>query len=372
MVVKEFRQLRRDGRSLRLFLFAPVMQLFLFGYAVSTDLKNVRLAVAIRSPSESARRLVTTIEETRAFRLTRITDDATRLRRWLDDGTAQIALDLPLGFDRALARGEAAEAQVLVDGSDSNTATLAMQYLQGAALSWAARRQSDQARRHPERMVHFRRVPRIALEPRVWYNPDLKSTNFQIPGVLALILLALCTSQTALAVVREREVGTLEQLSVTPLRSVELLIGKTVPLAIVGMVLTVVIVVVARLWFHVPLRGSFPFLLVAAQLYLLNCLGLGLLISVVSSTQLQAQLTASFLMTPMILLSGFLFPISSMPAAAQAFTFLLPTRFYMEIARGVFLKGQGVLELWPQALGLLALGTIFYSAGMLLFRKRAA
>src|SRR5207249_12056957 len=180
-------------------------------------------------------------------------------------------------------QGRAPMLQVLVDGSDSNSATLAMQYLQGAALSWAAREQGERRLRHPEAMLRFARVPRIELEPRVWYNPDLKSTNYQIPGVLALIVLAICTAQTALGIVREREVGTLEQLSVTPLRSSELLIGKTVPYAILGMGFTLVILLAARLWFHVPLRGSLLFLLPAALIYLLNTLGLGLLISVVSS-----------------------------------------------------------------------------------------
>jgi ABC-2 type transport system permease protein len=372
LILKEFRQLRRDRRSLRLALFAPVLQLFLFGYAVSTDLKNVKLAVAMRQPSPSARELVTAVLQTRAFILTRTTGDASRLRRWLDDGTAQIALDLSADFDRTLSRGQAPVVQVLVDGSDSNTATLATQYLQGAALAWANREQQTRRLRHPEAMVRFRRVPQIGLEPRVWYNPDLKSTNYQVPGVLALIVLVITTSQTALAIVREREVGTLEQLSVTPLRSLELLIGKTVPLAVLGIGFTMAIILVARFWFLVPLRGSVLFLLVGALVYLLNTLGVGLLISVVSSTQIQAQLTASFLLTPMILLSGFLFPISAMPAWARAITYLLPTRHYLEIVRGVFLKGQGAAELWPQAAALLLLGSAFYGAGMLLFRKRAA
>lgn len=372
LILKEFRQLRRDRRSLRLFLFAPVIQLFLFGYAVSTDLRNVKLAVALGDPSASARALVTAILETKAFVVTRRTDDASRLRAWLDDGTAQIALDIPPDFDRSLTRGEAPQVQVVVDGSDSNTATLAMQYLQGAALSWAQRQQAARRRRHPEAMIRFRQVPRIDLEPRVWYNPDLKSTNYQIPGVLALIVLVICTAQTALAIVREREVGTLEQLSVTPLRSIELLIGKTIPFAALGMGFTVAIILVARFWFFVPLRGSLVFLLGSALLYLLNTLGLGLLISVVSSTQIQAQLTTAFLLTPLILLSGFLFPISAMPPWAQSLTLLLPTRYYFEIVRGVFLKGQGLASLWPQALSLLVLGSAFYGAGVLLFRKRAS
>src|SRR5262249_27306332 len=235
LVIKEFRQLRRDRRSIGLFLFPPVLQLFMFGYAVSTDLKNVKLALVIRAPSESARSLVRAVEQTRAFVVTRVSGDASEIRHWLDAGTAQIAMDLPPDFDQELSRGRTPQVQVLVDGSDSNTATLAMQYLEGAALAWAGREQAARRLRHPESMLRFQRVPRIELEPRVWYNPDLKSTNYQIPGVLALIVLGICTAQTALSIVREREVGTLEQLSVTPLRSVELLIGKTIPFAVLGM-----------------------------------------------------------------------------------------------------------------------------------------
>src|ERR1051326_6328217 len=248
LVIKEFRQLRRDRRSLRLFLFAPVLQLFLFGYAVTTDLKNVKLAIALRDPSPTARRLVSAIEQTRAFAITRRSRDSSRLRRWLDEGTAQIAIDIPPEFDRDFARGRAPKVQVLVDGSDSNPATLAMQSLQGAALSWAGRAQGERRLRHPEAMLRMQRVPQIALEPRVWYNPDLKSTNYQIPGVLALIVLAICTAQTALAVVREREGGTLEQVSVPPLPLSELLGGKTVPFAVLGMGFTAAIILVAVFW----------------------------------------------------------------------------------------------------------------------------
>ncbi|MBI3910360.1 MAG: ABC transporter permease [Armatimonadetes bacterium] len=371
IVLKELRQLRRDKRTLRLFLIAPVIQLTFFGYAISTDLKGVKLGVVIEDPSPEARRLVDAIVATRAFDL--IPTASARpddLRPWLDTGAAQIALHIPPGFARALARGQAPVVQVLSDGSDSNTATLAFQYLSGAARVWASRERQDYLRRHPSQAVRFARVPQVNLEPRFWYNPDLKSVDFQIPGVLALILLALGASQTSLMVVRERELGTLEQLSVTPIHAWELLVGKTIPMAGAGLVMTLLITVVAYVWFHVPLRGSIPFLLIAATLYLLNTLGIGLLISVISRTQLQAQITTSFLMTPLIMLSGFLFPIANMPQWAQWLTVILPTRYYMEVVRGVFLKGQGAAELWPQAVVLAILGVLLYLGGILSFRKR--
>ena len=220
-------------------------------------------------------------------------------------------------------------------------------------------------------MSAFVKVPQINLEPRFWYNPALTSIDYQIPGVLALILLVLTLTQTSLLVVKERELGTLEQLSVTPIQAVELLVGKTIPVALVALVLGGFITLAAWGWFHVPVRGSLVFLFFSALVYLLNCMGMGLLVSVVSRTQMQAQLTSNFFATPLIMLSGFLFPIDNMPHWAQMLTYLLPTRYYMEITRGVFLKGQGFAELWPQTAALAVLGTILYVGGILAFRKRA-
>lgn len=370
VVRKELRQLARDRRTLRLFLFAPIVQLAMFGYAISTDLKGVALGVVMEDHSPEARRLVQAVVNTRAFTLARVSGSPAAVEPWLERGEVQIALHIPPGFSRSLARGEAPAVQLLSDGSDSNTATLAAQYLSGAATSWATAERREWLRRHPESAVRFVRVPQLRLEPRYWYNPSLKSRNFQVPGVLALILLVLTLTQTSLMVVRERELGTLEQLSVTPIRAVELLVGKTIPIAGIGLVMTGLITLVAWGWFRVPLRGSVPFLFLAASLYLLNTMGMGLLVSVVSRTQMQAQLTSNFIATPLILLSGFLFPIANMPVWAQWLTLALPTRYYMEVTRGVFLKGQGFAELWHQALALAVLGGLLYLGGILSFRKR--
>lgn len=370
IVVKEVRQLFRDRESLRMFMLAPVLQLIMFGYAISTDLKGVRLGVVLEDPSPEARRLVQAVQETHAFILARSSARPDDARRWLERGDTQVSLHIPPGFARALARGETPAVQVLSDGTDSNTATLAFQYLSGAATSWASRERLERLRRHPEQAVRFLRLPQITVEPRFWYNPNLKSVNYQVPGVLALIALVLTLIQTSMMVVKERELGTLEQLSVTPIRPAELLVGKTLPIAVLGWVVTGAITFVAWSWFKVPLSGSLPFLFLSATLYLLNTMGLGLLVSVVSRTQMQAQLTANFLATPLILLSGFLFPIANMPTWAQWMTYALPTRYYMEIVRGVFLKGQGQAELWPQALALGVLGGVLYLGGILSFRKQ--
>jgi ABC-2 type transport system permease protein len=339
---------------------------------VSTDLKGVQLGVVMEDPSPAARALVRSILATDAFVLTRTSARPADLDRWLDRGEVQIALRIPLGFANTLARGQAPAVQVLSDGSDSNTATLAFQYLSGAATTWASRERLEWLRVHPERAVRFARTPRLELSPIFWFNPELRSRNFMVPGVLALILLMLALIQTSLMVVKERELGTLEQLSVTPIRGAELLVGKTLPVAAACLFVACFTTFLAWSVLRVPLRGSLPFLLFTGVLYLLSTTGMGLLVSVVSRTQMQAQLTANFLGTPLILLSGFLFPIANMPVWAQWITVLLPTRYYLEITRGVFLKGQGFPELWPQAVMLAALGAVLYLSGILLFRKRAA
>jgi ABC-2 type transport system permease protein len=237
-------------------------------------------------------------------------------------------------------------------------------------LAWATQLRIERFQRYPREAVHFARLPQVELQPRFWYNPELKSVNFQIPGVLALIQMALTLTPVCIVVVKERELGTLEQLSVTPIAPAELLIGKSIPIGLMGLVMTVVVTLIAITWFHVPLTGSVTFLLLCSLLFLLNTLGLGLLLSIVARTQLQAQLLASFITTPMIMLSGFLFPIANMPLWAQWVTYALPMRYYMVVLRGVFLKGQGFAALWPQAAAIAVLGVLLYLAGILAFRKR--
>ncbi|HEY3284598.1 MAG TPA: ABC transporter permease [Armatimonadota bacterium] len=368
---KEFRQLSRDRRTLRLFVIAPIVQLIMFGFAVNTDLKGVKLGVVMEEPSPQAMRLVEAVRNTHAFVLSESSDTPEDAQPWLDSGAAQITLDIPHGFARALGKGEAPAVQVLSDGADSNTATLAFQYLSGAATTWALGERVTYLKAHPQQAARLSKVPQIGLEPRFWYNPDLKSVNYQLPGVLGLVMLTITLSASSLAIVKERELGTLEQLSVTPLSAAEMLVGKTVPIGFGGLLLTLVVMLIACFGFGVPLRGSIPFLFLCAVLFLLSSTGMGLLVSVVSKSQVQAQLTASFMMTPLILLSGFLFPIANMPVWAQWITRALPTRYYMEAVRGIFLKGQGFGELWHQAAALAILGTLLYTSAIRLFHKRS-
>lgn len=369
-VIKEIRQLVGDHHLLPMLLGAPFIQLILFGYGVSTDLKQVKLGVIMESPSAHARQLVDAVMITRAFTLTKTSASPDDARRWLQQGAAQIVLDIPPDFSATLARGDVPIVQVLSDGSDSNTATLAFQYLNGAALAWAGKERGTHLRRQPSAAFRYSAVPSVAVQTRFWYNPDLKSVNFQIPGVLVIVLLTLTMSLTSMMVVKERELGTLEQLSVTPIRGPELLLGKTIPVVAVGLFLAAMVTLIGVLWFRVPLRGSIPCLFFCVMLFLLNTMGLGLLLSLNSRTQLQAQLGANFITTPLIMLSGFLFPIANMPQWAQWLTYLVPARYMITVVRGVFLKGLGFAELWPQAAALAVLGTLFYLIGILSFKKQ--
>lgn len=365
VIRKEFRQLRRDPRAVRLAVVAPVLQLILFGYAATTDLKNAPVAICDRDQQTASRQLVTKLSQVGYFRVYSVGADPRQLLRELDHGRAQVTLDIPPGFSQDLARGRRAAVQVLADGSDSNTATLALSYLTGTLQSYAAEAQVDYLQRHGAAAA-----PRLGIEPRIWYNPDLRSANYMLPGLVGLILLIITTNFTALSVVRERETGTLEQLIVTPLRPLELLLGKMIPVAVIGVVDALLIVTVSILWFHVPLRGSLLLLFALAGGFLFCTLGTGLLISTISRTQQQAQMTNFFLTMPAVLLSGFIFPIANMPTWAQWLTYLIPLRYFLVIARGIYLKGNGFAILWPQAVALFVLGVLLFGAGVMLFRKR--
>jgi len=283
----------------------------------------------------------------------------------LDHGRAQATLDIPPGFGKKLARGQRPTVQILADGSDSNSATLVLAYLTGTLQAYAAEVQQEAARRPGAAPG-----PRLEMEPRIWYNPDLRSVNFMLPALVGLILLIITSNFTALSVVREREAGTLEQLIVTPLRPLELLLGKMVPVAVIGLADALLIVALSVAWFRVPLRGSLLLLFALAGGFLFCTLGFGLLISTVSRTQQQAQMINFFLTMPSILLSGFMFPIANMPTWAQWLTYLIPMRYFLVIVRGIYLKGSGLAVLWPQALALSILGLGLLGSGVLLFRKR--
>jgi ABC-2 type transport system permease protein len=350
LVRKEFQQTFRDPRMIRIVFVAPIVQLVVFGYAVSTDVRHTRTWVVDHDRSQASRDLVQTLEATGYFRVVGGSDRAADAIVALDRGRAILAVEIPPGFAADLDRGSGPRLQLLLDGTNSNTALVARGYAERIVAGWAARRAGRAAR------------PIVDLRERAWFNPDLESRNYNVPAVVGAIILLVCQLLTALAIVREREIGTLEQLMVSPLRPWELIAGKTVPFALLGLFDTALVTAVALLWFRVPFAGS-PLLYGAATVvFLLSGLGIGLLLSTVSSTQQEAFMGSFLVFMPTMLLSGFLFPVTSMPPVFQQLTLLNPLRHYLEIVRGVFLKGAGLEALWPQLAALAAMG-----AGVLVF-----
>ena len=344
LLEKEFRQIFRDPRMARVIFIAPIIQLVVFGYAVSTDLSETTTFLVDHDRTQASRELVTAVEASGYFRVSGTSDRPSDLVSALDHGDAIVGIEIPRGFAEDLAAGRGANVQILLDGTNSNTAAVAQGYLERIVLTYGLRAMGVAVR------------PPIDLRERAWFNPDLSSRNYNVPAVVGSLVLLVCLLLTSLAVVREREIGTLEQLKVSPLTAVELILGKTIPFGIIGLVDLVIVTVVAVLWFDVPFQGSLSLLLLASVLYLLSALGMGLFISTISNTQQEAFMASFLVFMPAILLSGFMFPVSSMPTVFEWLTLLNPVRHYIEIVRSLFLKETGIASLWSQYLSLLLLG----------------
>jgi len=354
---KELVGIRRDPKLLRLVFVAPILQLMVLGYAVSTDVRNTRLFVVDHDRTAESRALVESMTSSGYFRVVGRSDRPRDLVAALDGGRAVVGLQVPAGYSAALRAPGGAAVQVLVDGTNSNIATVALGYAEQIV------------RTHGLASVATSYRPPVDLRERAWYNPALLSQIFNVPAVIGSIMLLVSLLLTALAVVREREIGTLEQLMVSPITPFELIAGKTLPFAAIALFDMALITVLALTWFRVPFTGSFALLLVAALLFLLSSLGLGLLISTVSSTQQEAFLTSFMLFMPLMLLSGFMFPVSSMPVAFQWLTVLNPLRHYLEIVRAVFLKAAGLESLWFQFAALAVMGATVMVVAASRFRK---
>ena len=362
LVIKEFLELRQNPRLFGLVIVAPIIQLTMLGYAATTDVKDVPVVVADGDRSPESRTLIARFDASRNFTVIDTVTTVSEVDPYLQRGDAWIALSIPQGYGAAVHDRNPVALQVVADGSDSNSTTVALGYATAligeyaAALAASAPPSSSAA---------------IDLRIRVWFNSQLESRFFMIPGVLALLLLLVTANLAAMAIVREKELGTLEQLNVTPLRRWELIVGKLLPYGVIAMVDVLLVTAVAVFWFEVPFRGSFVLLLATSLLYVICTLALGLLISTVSDTQQQAMMTATFFfLTPMIYLSGFIFPIENMPHVIQYATYLIPLRYFLVIVRGIFLKGIGLPLLWPQAAALAIWGTVVLSLAVARSRKR--
>ena len=378
MVTKEFRQMFRDPRLKRIIFVAPIIQLVVFGYAVNTDVRNASTFVVDLDHTQESRALVDALTASGYFRVTARSDRPAAMTEALNKGHAILGLQIPPGFARDMA-ARGADVQVVVDGTNSNTATVAqgnaLRIIQEFALAHAGAAGAGVAAPGGRSASVAGATPAPAgvdLRTRAWYNPDLASRVYNVPAVIGIILMLMSLLLTSLAVVREREIGTLEQLTVTPLTPMELMLGKTLPVAVVALIDLVIITAVAVLWFGIPFEGSALSLQLAALLYILAGLAFGLLISTISRTQQEAFMALFLIFMPAIILSGFMFPIFTMPRIFRWLTLLNPIRYFLEIVRGIFLKGDGLRDLWPQYVVLGAMAAVALRAAVWRFRRAVA
>jgi ABC-2 type transport system permease protein len=361
LLKKELRQMFRDPRMKAVIFVAPIVQLMVFGYAVNTDIRDTALYVVDQDKSATSRELVDAFTATGYFDIVGRSDRPSDLALALDRGDAVVGVEIPAGFAADLARGTSS-VQVLVDGTNSNTGTVAQGYAGQIVQRYAT-----------EYMQHVGKMPSggVDLRTRAWYNPELESRVYNVPGVVGVLVMLMGLLLTSLAVVRERELGTLDQLLVSPLSATELILGKTIPVMLVGLIQITLISCVAVLWFKIPLRGSVLVLLPAALLYILAGISLGLIISTISKTQQEAFMVMFLVLFPIVILSGFMFPVDSMAAFFGALSLLDPIRHFVEIVRSLFLKGEGFGGLWRQYLALAIIATSALAFAVARLRRSA-
>lgn len=367
MLIKEFIQVFRDKRTRFVLFGPPIIQMLVFGYAATFEIYHVPTVVLDLDHSQESRDLISRFTSSPYFNVQRQLTDYRQIGDLIDQGKTTVGLQINAGFAQNLRKGQTAPLQVIVDATNSNTALIASGYVTQIALGFAQDYQQDRISRISPQMIE--QIPSVRLEPRPWYNPDLRSRWFFVPGIIGSLTLVLVVTLTAFAVVREREIGTLEQIMVTPIRPSEFILGKTLPFFLIGLFDVSLIGTVGTLWFQVPFRGQILVLFTGAVLFLLCMLGVGLLISTVSSTQQQAMVTSFFFIMPAITFSGFGFPISTMPQWLQYFTYLSPLRYFLVVLRGTYLKGVGMEILWPQMFAMATLGIGLLTVAVLRFHK---
>ncbi len=366
IVKKEFFQIRQDKRMLAVSMVAPFLQVLIIGYAATTDIKNTDIVVCDLDKTSVSREFVAEFTNSGYFVRKYVVHSYKEVGRHIEQGKARMALVIPVSFGDDILARRTAQVQLILDGADANSASVLLSYGNQIATQYS---QSTLA----EVLLtgDFVATGRILPEPRVWFNPDLLSQNFMVPGVVALVLMIITMTLTALGIVKEKELGTLEQLMVTPIKPFELIIGKLIPFIIIGFIDVIIVLAIAYFWFGVPLRGSLMLLFALSALFILTTLGLGLFVSTIATSQQQAMLIAQFFFfMPFMFLSGFALPIRNMPELIQYVTYLIPLRYFLEIVRGLFLKGSGLSELWPQAFALLAFGVAILTMSVLRFHKK--
>ena len=369
VVWKEVREIRRDPVTIAIAVVLPLLMLYLFGSALSLDVRNASLAVYDQDRSAASRALIERFPHSGYFRRTHDIHTEYEIADLLDRGRARLVLIVPPGFAQKLVRGETADVQALADGSFSATAMVILGYAEAIVQDYAL----DVARKRLTAHGAGEMLAPVRVESRVWFNAPLESRNYIVPGLFGVILMAFPPLLTALAVVREKEAGSVQQIFVSPIRPYEFIAGKTIPYAVIAFIEMIMILAAGLWWFYIPFLGSFPLFLAATAIYVLCTVGLGLLISSVTRSQLVAMLL-SLLATlmPSFLFSGFLFPIYTMPMILQLYTYLFPARYFVEISRGILMKDVGIEVLWPQFVALLLYTGIVFAMTTQLFRKKVA
>jgi len=369
MLIKEFIQVIREPRMRAVIFVIPTIQVLVIGYAVTMDVHHVPTVVYDLDNSIPSRELTQRFVESRYFDIVAYAGSDRQLRELIDHGRATVVLHFQRGFAEDLRAGRTARLQVIVDGTDSNTASVVLGYANRITSRYSRQVLTDRF----ERSLGAARQPgRVDLRTRAWFNENLESRNFYVPGVIVIVVTLVTLLLTSMAVVREKEIGTMEQIMVTPITPTEFILGKTIPFAIIGYIDVLLVSLVGIFWFDVPIRGSLPLLFFAATLYLMTTLGAGLLISTISQTQQQAMMSTFFFFFPAMLLSGFAFPIANMPQVVQWLTLLNPMRYFLVVIRGIFLKGVGVTVLWPQLAALAVMGLVVLFLATRRFHKTLA
>jgi len=366
IIRKEFIQILRDPRTLAMILFIPVMQLFLLGYSATSDVRNIPIAVYDQSRSPESRKLVDAFRAADYFRIAYDVGSDAEIRDLIERGAARAAVIIPPDYSQRLLQGDA-QVAVILDGSDPTIGGTALSTARLIGQAHATKIMQEQAARSG-RSAEFN--PPLEVRPQVWYNPDLVSAHFMIPGVIGMILFAITSILTATTIVRERERGTIEQLIVTPIRSWELIVGKLVPYVILSLFDTLVVLAIGHVWFGVPVRGDLGLIIALSGLLLLSGLGIGLFASTIANTQQEAMMTVWMTMLPSIFLSGFFFPLEAMPLVLRWISYIIPLRYYLVIIRALLLKGVGAAAIQTEIIALALFGIGIMTAAATRFRKR--
>jgi ABC-2 type transport system permease protein len=370
-IIKEFLQFKRDRKMFAVILVAPLFQLVFLGYAATLDVKKVQTAVFDQDRSYESRGFIRRLSSSGYFNPAYYVTSYKEMTQLVENGTVLMGVVIPADFEKNIYRNRTADVQTIFDGSDGNKAAIAAGYMQSITSSFGyslINRFMDKTG-----LKNLPASSRTDIEPevRIWYNPGLTTRNYMLPGIVGLLIMLVTINLTALAIVKEKELGTLEQLIVTPIKPYQMIIGKLVPFSIIGFTTVILVLTVMRFWFGIPIKGSVVLLFFSAFIFMLSTLGLGLFVSTISRTQQQATMTTMFgVMMPMMFLSGFAFPIENMPGVIRYVTYLVPLRYFLTIVRGIILKGIGFEDLWKEFAILLMFGVIILTLSSLRFRKK--